>query len=129
MALTTSDSANATTGQEREPAFPTYAEEFNGEVEMGADGEAPIATVPLEHSEEIAGETARGAPLLAHGRWRVADPHASLRWALRLSSATARPGRIWPRSGADSRGDYRRGKQPDSHPSSATQPQRRLLRG
>ncbi|MBB4933418.1 ketosteroid isomerase-like protein [Lipingzhangella halophila] len=82
VTLTTMDQANATMEEECEPAFPTYAEGFNGadaaevgEVEMGTDteGEIPIATVTLEYTEEVDGETAEDFLfwLTADDEWQI----------------------------------------------------------
>lgn len=71
-----------TVAEECEPAFPTYAEGFNGadaaevgEVEMGTDdsGETPIATVTLDYTEEVEGETAEDLLfwLMDDGQWRI----------------------------------------------------------
>lgn len=67
---------------ECEPAFPVYAERFNGanaaqisEVEMGTDseGEIPIATVHLEYTEDLSGQTAEDIRfwLMDDGEWRI----------------------------------------------------------
>ncbi|RNL82675.1 hypothetical protein [Halostreptopolyspora alba] len=74
--------APGTVAESCEPAFPTYAEGFNGadvaeidEVEMGTDdsGETPIATVTLEYTAEVDGETADDLLfwLMDDGEWRI----------------------------------------------------------
>ncbi|WP_017605512.1 hypothetical protein [Nocardiopsis alkaliphila] len=82
VTLSTMNSGEGGMETECQPAFPIYAERFNGadvaqirEVEMGTDseGKVPIATVHLEYAQEVAGQTADDLLfwLMDDGEWRI----------------------------------------------------------